>query len=558
EVEYWNKPLLTGQAAQATCSKCHQNFKKLRGASLLSRGEELLEKYACYGCHKIAGYKNMPKTGPPLSYIGEKVNYTWLVKWIKNPEEVMPGARMPDFGFSEEESKAVADYLYSLSRNDREDDPMKQIDWDLYSEGKVIYSKSRCSICHAVNGRGGAFKKLYAPDLGKEGSKVKEQWLIEWLRDPKHYYPGTRMPRYRFTDHQISALSEYIFGEFIDWDLEEQKIQHAVTIENSSISRGAELIKNYGCFGCHDIKGMEEMEKIGPYLRRSELEEMVGAELSSIGSKPLERLDFGRLKGIQKTRENFVVTKLKSPRVFRDGLKMPDFNFSDDEINALTTLLMGFTPREIENMPLRFRVPATTSTYEPVGEFGKIVDDLKCLTCHSINGKGGDFAPDLSIEGSKVKREWLVNFLKSPDIIRPLLKQMPQFNMNTEPVMMEGKLSLGEVEVIVDYIENVLISEDIPDKFLEGETVDEKGILEGKELYLKKGCNFCHQIGLEGGVVGPDLTEVGDRLKPAYIFMHLKDPRAFNPDIIEPDYNLSDDEALTLTKFLISLKKKVK
>jgi len=120
-IEYWTRPMFKGQFAQATCQKCHEDFKSLRGASLLSKGEEVLEKYACWGCHIAAGYENRPQTGPPLIYIGQKVNYSWVVNFFQNPKSIYPDACMPKFGLSEEEAKAVADYLFSLSRDDRSD-----------------------------------------------------------------------------------------------------------------------------------------------------------------------------------------------------------------------------------------------------------------------------------------------------------------------------------------------------------------------------------------------------------------------------------------------------
>ena len=555
-VEFWTQPMLKGEFAQATCQKCHSNVKNLRGAPALSKGEELIEKHTCYGCHKIAGYENMPKTGPPLSNIGEKISYSWLAKWLDEPRGILPEARMPDYGFSDEEAASVADYLFSLSVDEKSDDlAEEEVDYELADKGKIVYRVARCSICHVANELGGAFKKVYAPDLSIVGSKLRKNWLIDWIKNPQAYYSDTSMPQYRFTDGQAETLSEYIKNEFIDWDLEDTKLEAPQPIKMASIEKGAQLIKNYGCFGCHDIKGTEELKKIGPYLRRSEMEENVAAELSSIGSKPMERLDFGKLEGeLEETREAFLFTKLKTPRVFSDNLMMPNYKFPDDEVTPLATLLIGFTPEEIENMPLEFRVQSKPSDYEPTGEFAQIADELRCLVCHAIKGKGSDFGPDLTIEGSMVKREWLKKFLEKPDIIRPLLKQMPKLQISPQPRMFRGQLSPSEVEIIVRYIEATLTTAEIPEGFLYGQTITSDEIASGRELYYKKACNVCHQIGKEGGAIGPELTKVEDRLKPGYIFMHLKNPQTLIPDIIMPNYNLSDEETTLLVKFLMNLK----
>ena len=43
--------------------------------------------------------------------------------------------------------------------------------------------------------------------------------------------------------------------------------------------KGRDLIKQYGCAGCHEIKGFEE-------------EQRIGKELTVEGATPIERLDF--------------------------------------------------------------------------------------------------------------------------------------------------------------------------------------------------------------------------------------------------------------------------
>ncbi|MEF9476312.1 MAG: cytochrome c, partial [Candidatus Mariimomonas ferrooxydans] len=363
----------------------------------------------------------------------------------------------------------------------------------------------------------------------------------------------TRMPRFRFTDKEIDALSEYIMGEFIDWDMEDKKLKEKELISEKQMELGARLIEKYGCFGCHDIKGMEKAVKIGPFLKKKDVVNKIGAEISSIGSKPFERFDLGKVADKVNDRESYLRTKLKSPRVFRDGLLMPNFGLTEKEIDGLTAMLLGFTAEEVS---LWYKVFDPQSGYEPTGDFAKIENEVKCLTCHTIRGVGGGFAPDLSFEGSKVRKEWLRDFLKNPDIIRPMLKQMPKFKLGGEIGMIRGFLSEDEVTGLVNYITTVLVSGDIPDDFEMKKRLVNVNDADGRGLYGKKGCQACHQIGKDGGAVGPELTNIGSRLRPGYIFMHVKDPQKWVRGAVEPNYNMSDEEALKITKFLISLKNK--
>ena len=552
-VKHWDYPMLKGDNIQASCILCHEKVKTLRGAETVSFGIGTLEQKGCYGCHKIAGYEDMEKVGPVLSGLATKTNYTWEMKWLKDPKSLFPTARMPKFEFTDEESKAIADYLFKLDSDYRVDEPAKEIDWDLSDIGKAIYSESRCSVCHPAQEKGGAFEDVYAPDLTSVGSKVKIEWLKKLFKDPLDHFPKTRMPRYRFTDEEIDALAEYIMSEFVDFDMEDEKLIEKEFIGEEQVKLGAPLIEEYGCFGCHDIKGMEKAVMIGPYLRKKDVVNKIGTEISSIGSKPFERFDMGKVADEVKDRESYLKTKLEKPRVFRDGLLMPNFGFTEKEIAGLTAILLGFTSEEV---PLWYKVLDIPSDYEPTGDFAKIENEVQCLICHTIKGVGGDFAPDLSLEGSKVKMEWLRDFLKNPDVIRPMLKQMPKFKLGDEMGMIRGYFSDEEVNIIINYINTVLVSSDIPDDFEINKQLEEVNAAEGRESFEKKGCLACHQIGQSGGSVGPNLTHVGSRLRPGYIFMHIKDPQMMVPGAVEPNYSMSDEKILKITKFLVNLRKK--
>jgi mono/diheme cytochrome c family protein len=298
---------------------------------------------------------------------------------------------------------------------------------------------------------------------------------------------------------------------------------------------------------------MEKAVRIGPYLKKKDVVNKIGAEISSIGTKPFERFDLGKVGDKVNDRKSYLRTKLESPRVFRDGLLMPDFGFTEQEVDGLTAMLLGFTAEEV---PLWYKVLDIPSGYKPTGDFAKIEKDLKCLSCHTIRGVGGGFAPDLSFEGSKAKPEWLRDFLKKPDVIRPMLKQMPLFKLGGEIGMVRGYLSEDEVNIIVDYIRAILVSSDIPDDFEMKKRLEDVNAEEGGELFRKKGCLACHQIGKDGGAVGPSLSQVGSRLHPGYIFMHVKDPQKMVPGAVEPNYNMGDEEVLKITKFLSKLQKK--
>ena len=78
-------------------------------------------------------------------------------------------------------------------------------------------------------------------------------------------------------------------------------------------------------------------------------------------------------------------------------------------------------------------------------------------------------------------------------------------------------MSDEEIEVVADYINLVLVDDDVFAKEDLGDIASDD-VENGKKIYNEKGCKACHQIGMEGGAVGPNLSAVGDRLTSGYIY----------------------------------------
>ncbi len=519
-VAYWEQPMFKRQDVTASCLRCHADAETLRGAAPLAEGMQLVRRYGCYGCHVTPGFESLPPAGPPLGAVGEKVNYTWLVEWLKDPKSRSANARMPNFGFSDDDAHDVADYLFSLSATPRVDAPAPDVSDEAYDKGRGIYNTSRCSICHRTDDLGGAFAEAYAPELTTIGSKIRStDWMVRWLGDPKDLYPGSKMPQFRLSPEERRDLASFLMAEYVDWDLEDTMLAASEPTREEAVLNGKRLVKELGCRGCHEIPGLEDDGELAP-------------DLSSIGSRALAEINFDWMEG-ERTRAAWLQRKVKTPGMFPGEPKMPHFGFSDEEADRIATFLLGLDGREI---PGEYRVEKAESSYEPVGPAAALFDDFKCLTCHSIQGRGGRFAPDLSFEGSAVKKEWMMSFLLATDLIRPLSKQMPYLRMSEE-----------EAETLADYLTESLRDARIPPAPPEPskETVEA-----GRRLYAESGCRACHQMDGNGGAVGPSLTTIGDRLTAGYLLERTRNPRRFTPDIVEPNYDFSEEQARALAAFL--------
>ncbi|MBI4547134.1 MAG: c-type cytochrome [Ignavibacteriae bacterium] len=528
--EFWPNPLLGEGVRERLCGKCHQavDFPE---APTLTDGRKLFESSGCLGCHNVEGYVKVPNIGPPLNHIAVKVKPSWLLKWILNPKEYLPRTKMPNFHFTEEEARAIRAYLLekSLTQRSPSQPSFRIATQEMIEKGKELFGYARCVSCHSLDGTGGTL----APDLIKVAQKVRPEWLFAWIKNPRAYQPNTKMPQYRFTDKEIQLIVSYLLSLTETTDTDEQMV---LVRSSDEVKRGEKLVIDYGCLGCHDPVGQEAVGG------------KVGADLTFFGDKPIENFDFGDVIDIPRMKEAWVVTKLQNPRIFsteRIQLKMPDFSFNLREAQSLSTILLGFTEEHPPEPFVRSRQPE--SNYTPPGEFGRLVSELNCLTCHKINSRGGTLAPDLSYEGSRANAEWLKEFFRNPTTLRPtLVERMPKFNLPEQ-----------EIDIIANYMKTVLINNDIASDFLKDVKISKEDTEKGRKLYYEKyRCQSCHQINYEGGTMGPELVStdmnIRERRTAGWIFRWIKNPQALDPAALEPVLNLSDEEALLITKYLLS------
>lgn len=527
KVDFWDQPILPKPYLEASCGTCHKE-STVPDAPVLSKGRRLIEEYNCVACHKIAGFGK--SFTPTLDGIGSKTTRSWLVRWLKNPRAVEPTTKMPHFFLADAEANLLADFLMSfrLFTADKRLAPLplafaQQLnDESLIELGGRRFREARCISCHLINGRGGHL----APELGKIASKTDVLWLYNYLKNPRALQPGVEMPQYGFSEKDLAAVTAYMLSEFVDYEAPEDTAM-APPADPNFFENGLKLFNKYNCGGCHQLSGITLGQEMGP-------------ELSTIGSKKLYEIDFGRAD-IEHTLPSYLHAKLKTPRAFLENLRMPDYQFSDEELQALTTALLSLTQ---EKVPGKYVVSKEIeSTYRPQGDFGKIVEKYACFGCHKINGRGETIAPDLTHAGSQLQRRWTEEYFKVPYSLRPIVEErMPNLFISDE-----------EIKTLADYFELALVDDEMA--ALEVSANDANLLAEGEKLYHEKyGCQACHQLGGRGGYVGPPLDNVGARLTSGWIYAWLKNPQKYKPATIEPRLNLSDDEAKALVAYLMKQK----
>ena len=531
----WEQPILPARYLESSCGQCHWNT--LTGTPQLNQGRKLLTRYGCVSCHvlKTPEGRRLASTtaAPPLAHIAEKTPREWVFAWLKNPQAYAVTATMPNFELTDADARDISAFLMSQSTPYLAvaSQPASAASADAQA-GASVYGESFCASCHAtVNAAGMLVGGDVGPELTRIGSKVKPEWLTEWLRNPKTYDPATAMPHYRFDQKQLGPLSGFLEAK-TDSDLLANVHLEPATPEQ--IARGKTLVTERGCASCHEINGIKRPDNFAP-------------ELTVVGSESLTKIVFA--PGVEHTLPDYMQAKIRQPHTF-PGAKMPQYTFTQPQVDALVTALLAQTERAL-TLPATLRVAGKReSDYRPAGKAGQLMADMNCFSCHAINGRGGDMAPDLTWEGSSVQRRWLVSFMKNPNTLRPaLIRRMPRFNVTD-----------AEAETIADYIMTVYQTPAFDRDALDPAKFSAADVELGRQLfYSKYACQACHIIDPQNdkGYIGPTLTQVGARLNAAWIFHWLKDPQGLRTGTIEPNWNMSDDDARALTAFLMKQNKEV-
>ncbi len=498
-----NEPILHGQFQQATCRNCHAEVVNLEGAPILSKGKRLFIKLGCHGCHLADGYSKEAKVGPRLLRVGKKVDPSWLYRWIKKPKKYLPKTRMPDFSFNDRDAMAATAYLLAASEENYEL-PVKYESGDP-DKGKKLFESVGCQGCHELNGKG----ETFGPDLSRIGNKVDGDWLVTWISSPHSYNSESRMPDLRLDYEQASDLAAYLlqFGKKEVIPGLEAKLRDPQLIKDGEV-----IVRRRGCFACHDIKGMEKEGRIAP-------------ELSTFGRKMTVELEFGD-SHIPHTWESWVKTKLKKPDSFKTERvldKMPNFDLTPDEIDALAVLLKGFNGTHV---PEQYRKIPTLK--EQTLETGRrLITKYNCRACHNVEGEGGDiqkylkakaqYPPPLEMGnyhvGERLKSSWLFSFLKEPTPVRTWIKvKMPTFFFTDK-----------EVRDLTAYFEALS-----PGSEYEAgvhRTKDNDIAQKGAEMVTYMDCGRCH----DDGQKGIEFSLASKRLREEWIPKWLKDTREMIP-----------------------------
>jgi cytochrome c551/c552 len=342
--------------------------------------------------------------------------------------------------------------------------------------------KFGCTICHDGQGSGTSFR-----DASHTANNPHEyaDWHEKYHYSSNHFWEYPMQPQRLRESTCIKCHHSVV----------ELGVHPTFGASAPKLYRGYNLIKEYGCFGCHEIQGFDGTRPIGPDLR---LEPSTEAEAARIAADPTQIAGTMRKVGpslrhvAKKLTPEFISYWVELPKRFRPTTRMPQFfrTSQDDHMSAeLQPVEIVSIAHFLTASSEDYHQSKPTEGYQPDPTRGKdLFSKRGCLACHTHSAfpdSHATFGPELSRVHSKLLPgedgfTWAYNWIRDPQAYHKR-SRMP--NLFIEPYQEGGK----EIDPAADIAAFLL--EKGPEKFPVPAPPDgqfDNGLDELVKLYLGK------------------------------------------------------------------------
>ena len=386
--EHWLWPLFPPQNAEAGCQNCHAADMVLASGGtewkVIDEGKDLFRQKGCMGCHRYEGYDKEPEQ---LNSITQQIKLFDQQK-IDNLKQAAYLMKQADSAETNDEANRLNEQAIALKvGNSKIDGRIQQLDFESHSLMQD--------------------EKKVGPNLKDIRLKLNKNWIPVWLKKPTDFRPTTKMPNFRLNEHQIEAISAYLWQSALTDPLPPQK--------PGNVEHGKELFETRGCMACHSMGEGSQMEG-GTFA----------ANLSREGEKanyaylvrwihnarqrtrpycPYEKKDIGpedyAKKGLP------YVFDLQHSQCPNDGHElqvqnmtvMPSLRLSEEDAQDIASYLMTKKDKE----PSSYADASFMDDPKLKDEGKKWIRQFGCAGCHEISGleDEGRIGTELTYEGSK-------------------------------------------------------------------------------------------------------------------------------------------------------------
>lgn len=464
-------------------------------AQIVRTGRDQYRQHGCGNCHATetaASPSTDPSAGvtnaPRLSLLGTRLNADWIAAWIQQPHQLRNAATMPQLFHgvdASSEKQAIADLVTWLTvGNPAPEESATSSDAEVVDAGLQLYESQGCLGCHRFTAPE-TVDPFHRVSLHYVGAKFRPGQLAEFLRNPRQHSPQSRMPDFRFTAPQLTALEAYLRS------MSTGKISPRDPLVLGDAKRGQEVFESRGCHNCHILHGADK--QAAPHV-------------AGIWGKSSAKGCLAPAKPA--------------------ATRQPWFPVTNTERVALLRFLSQAQPGNRE-----FDVEQTQ----------RMIKHLNCRGCHSRDGENSPLAevlseegqglppealPQLTWAGEKLRTEWLDRLLHG------------RLSYQSRPWLKARMPSFPENHLAVGLAQEHGIRFDIPGKVEEPlpALVDL-----GRQLTLKGqglDCRQCHGVGQERPAgdhatlisVGINFSMIPDRLNPEFFPRLLLNPPRYDPN----------------------------
>ncbi|WP_339727236.1 c-type cytochrome [uncultured Gimesia sp.] len=226
------------------------------------RGRTHFDAHRCNRCHQ-RDHQLISPAAPDLTHVTTALNPEWLLRKVQNDDAVAAHAKMPFFGFDQQDAEAIAAYLYANTKTaslnkipaaKKDKKTKKALTHDEEQrEGQILMRSVGCLACHTIDGKGNQ-QPFSGGDLSSIGDKRNAQWFYTWLSDPAKLNKDHRMPVIKLSTTERRQLS-YALSELKQAKLATGK---KPSTDKKTIAAGKKLITQARCAACHTIPGIDK------------------------------------------------------------------------------------------------------------------------------------------------------------------------------------------------------------------------------------------------------------------------------------------------------------
>lgn len=208
--------------------------KDVKDQQTLKKAKAAFDLYKCFQCHLLEGKLIDPEkgqSGPDFIHTFNRLNVDWNYQWLVDPQAYIPGTKMPNFFYSDDEEliddpdadmHLILVYMYSLGEHKNYAEYKKveaKYPNATAEKGKKLADDLYCTACHEFDG----WDKLDVNELAKKhenydlthvASRRDKAFLTTHLKNkvPERPKDGEviRRPGFQLNKQELKALVNYI------------------------------------------------------------------------------------------------------------------------------------------------------------------------------------------------------------------------------------------------------------------------------------------------------------------------------------------------------------